>query len=59
VKQQMAKRKNKLVMCESCSKWVAIIVYRYTYYCSDCALCEEKILEGVLIEDASLSRKLQ
>jgi Zn finger protein HypA/HybF involved in hydrogenase expression len=53
------KRKNKLIMCEHCNQWVAAIIYNYNYYCADCALSEEKILEGTLIENASLSRKIQ
>jgi hypothetical protein len=53
------KRKNKLIMCEHCKEWVAVIVHNYTYYCGDCALFDQKIFEGRLIEDANLSRKIQ
>jgi len=55
----VAKKKNKLIMCERCAQWVAVIVHEYNYYCSNCALFEIKILKGVLIEDANLSRKIQ
>ena len=53
------KRKNKLIMCEECNEWVAAIVYNYNYYCAECALAEQKIFEGRLIEDSGLSRKIQ
>ena len=53
------KRKNKLIICEECNQWVAMVIYKYTYYCADCALLNEKISTGKLIEDANLSRKIQ
>ena len=55
------KRKNKLIMCERCDEWVAVIVHEYNYYCSDCALFDMGIpfKKVVSIEDANLSRKIQ
>ena len=55
------RRKNKLVMCEHCDEWVAVIVYEYSYYCSDCALFDMAIpfKKTITIEDANLSRKVQ
>ena len=55
------KRKNKLVMCERCDEWVAVIVHEYNYYCAECALFEMNIphKKAILIEDANLSRKIQ
>jgi len=57
----MAKRKNKLVMCERCDEAVAIFVHEYNYYCAECALFELNIpyRKAISIEDANLSRKKQ
>ena len=57
----MAKRKSKLVMCERCEGFVAVIVHEYNYYCADCALFEMNIpfKKAISIEDANLSRKIQ
>lgn len=48
-------------MCEHCDEWVAVIVYEYSYYCSDCALFDMAIpfKKTITIEDANLSRKVQ
>ena len=55
------KRKNKLIMCEHCNEWVAVIIHEHSYYCADCALFDMGIpfKKTILIEDANLSRKIQ
>jgi len=55
------KKKNKLIMCEHCNVWVAVIIHEHNYYCADCALFDIGIpfKRTISIEDANLSRKIQ
>tara|TARA_R110000751_G_scaffold114565_1_gene213944 strand:- start:370 stop:543 length:174 start_codon:yes stop_codon:yes gene_type:complete len=57
----VAKKKNKLIMCENCDAIVATVVHEYNYYCADCALFDIGVPASkiISIEHANLSWKKQ
>jgi len=57
----MPKKKSKIVLCEKCNHFAAVIVHEHNYYCAECALFIMNIpyKKAKSIEDANLSNRIQ
>jgi hypothetical protein len=57
----MPKTKSKIILCEKCNDFPAVIIHNHNYYCAECALFIMNIpyKKAKSIEDANLSNKIQ